>query len=199
MKTKHTLIFGSLLFLSCSLFAQEAVKKDVARPEPTKEEKAWMDYMTPGPMQQMLAKSNGDWSEELTFWMTPGAEPTKAVAKCFNSMILGDRYQVSTSTGDMMGMPFEGRSTVAYDNVKKLFQSTWIDNMGTGIVFMEGPYDAATKTVTLKGKMVDPMSGKIENARQTMKFVDDNNQIMEMYVTKDGKEHGDKIHQEIIP
>jgi Protein of unknown function (DUF1579) len=188
MKTKHTLIFGSLLFLSCSLFAQDAVKKDVARPEPTKEEKAWMDYMTPGPMQQMLAKSNGDWSEELTFWMTPGAEPTKAVAKCFNSMILGDRYQVSTSTGDMMGMPFEGRSTVAYDNVKKLFQSTWIDNMGTGIVFMEGPYDAATKTVTLKGKMVDPMSGKIENARQTMKFVDDNNQIMEMYVTKDGKE-----------
>jgi hypothetical protein len=60
--------------------------------------------------------------------------------------------------------------------------------MGTGIVFMEGPYDAATKTVSMKGEMVDPMSGKIERARQTMKFIDDNNQLMEMYVTKDGKE-----------
>ncbi len=188
MKTTHKLFFGSMLFLSCSLFAQDAVKMDVARPEPTKEEKAWMAYMTPGAMHQLLIKSNGDWNEEITFWQAPGAPPTKADAKCFNSMILGDRYQVSASSGMMMGMPFEGKSTVGYDNIKKVFQSTWIDNMGTGIVFMEGPYDAATKTVSMKGEMVDPMSGKIERARQTMKFIDDNNQLMEMYVTKDGKE-----------
>ncbi len=177
-----------MLFLSCSLFAQDKVKMDVARPEPTKEEKAWMEYMSPGPMHQMLIKSNGDWNQEITFWMAPGAPETKTVAKCFNSMILGDRYQVSTSTGEMMGMPFEGKSTVGYDNSKKVFQSTWIDNMGTGIMYMEGPYDAATKTVSMKGEMVDPMSGKMERARQTMKFIDDNNQLMEMYVTKDGKE-----------
>ena len=188
MKTKHTLIFGSLLVLSCSLFAQEAVKKDVARPEPTNDEKAWMAYMTPGPMQKMLASASGDWMEELTFWQAPGAPATKAEAKCNNSMILGDRYQVSVSAGMMMGMPFEGRSTVAYDNARKIFQSTWIDNMGTGIVYMEGPYDSATRTVSMKGKMIDPMSGKVENARQTMKFIDEKHQEMEMYVTKDGKE-----------
>jgi hypothetical protein len=120
--------------------------------------------------------------------MTPGAPATKAEAKCNNRMILGDRYQESVSTGMMMGMPFEGHSLVAYDNVKKVFQSTWIDNMGTGIVYMEGPYDEKTKTLNMRGKMVDPMSGKIEVARQVLKFIDDNTQLMEMYVTKDGKE-----------
>ena len=46
----------------------------------------------------------------------------------------------------MMGMPFQGMSTMAYDNGKKTFMSTWIDNMGTGILETEGTYDAGTKT-----------------------------------------------------
>lgn len=188
MKTKHTLILGMLLFFSSSITAQDAVKKDVAQQAPSKEEQAWMAYMTPGPMHKMLAASNGDWSEELTFWMTPGAPPTKAEAKCFNSMILGDRYQQSVTTGMMMGMPFEGHSLVGYDNVKKMYQSTWVDNMGTGITFMEGKYDEKSRSVTFIGKMVDPTTGKEEMARQVMKFIDDTNQMMEMYQTKNGKE-----------
>ena len=188
MKLKQTIIFGALLIFSCPSFAQDAVKKDVARPEPTADEKMWMQYMTPGPMQKMLASSNGDWMEDLTFWMAPGAPPTKAVAKCFNSMILGDRYQVSVSAGEMMGMPFEGRSTVGYDNARKVFQSTWVDNMGTGITYMEGTYNEETKTVSMKGDMVDPSTGKVEKARQTIKFTDEKNQFMEMYQTKNGKE-----------
>jgi hypothetical protein len=35
-------------------------------------------------------------------------------------------------------MPFEGISTLGYDNAKKTFFSTWIDNMGTGMMVMEG-------------------------------------------------------------
>jgi hypothetical protein len=190
MKTKHTLILGSLLFISCSLFAQDAVKKDApgGAPAPSKEEAAWMAYMTPGPMHKMMAESNGDWTEDLTFWMAPGAPPTKAQAKCSMRMILGDRYQEAVSTGMMMGMPFEGISTVGYDNARKVFQSTWIDNMGTGISYLEGKYDEKTKTVNSTGKMVDPSTGNEEMVRQVMKFVDAKTQVMEMYQTKDGKE-----------
>jgi hypothetical protein len=150
--------------------------------------KAWMAYMTPGAMQEMLAKSNGDWNEEVTMWMAPGAPPMKSTAMATNTMILGNRYLQSKSTGTFNGMPFEGTGITAYDNAKKVFMSTWIDNMGTGIMYSEGKYDEKTKTVNYTGDMVDPMSGKSEKFRETFKMTDDNNQVMEMYSTKDGKE-----------
>lgn len=94
--------------------------------------KAWQDYMTPGDVHKMMAKYNGEWNEEVTMWMAPGAPPTVSKATAKNEMIMGGRYQLSKSTGNMMGMPFEGMSTVGYDNAKKQFTSTWIDNFGTG-------------------------------------------------------------------
>jgi hypothetical protein len=77
---------------------------------------------------------------------------------------------------------------MAYDNAKKVFISTWIDNMGTGIMTMEGTYDSTSKTMTMKGKMVDPTTGKDCDVREVMTFVDDNTQKMEMYCTMHGKE-----------
>ncbi len=35
--------------------------------------KAMMEYATPGEMHKMLAMSNGNWSEDITFWMDPSA------------------------------------------------------------------------------------------------------------------------------
>ena len=32
--------------------------------------------------------------------------------------------------------------------MKKKFVGSWVDNMGTGIMFSEGTYDPATKTFT---------------------------------------------------
>lgn len=152
------------------------------------EMKAWMDYMTPGDVHKMLAKDDGEWNSDITMWMQPGAPPQKYTGKSVNKMILGGRYQQSVHTGNMMGMPFEGISTLGYDNLKKVFMNTWVDNMGTGIMYMEGPWDPATKTVHLKGKMLDPSTGKDCDVRETFKIIDDNTQLMEMFVTKDGKE-----------
>lgn len=187
MKLKYTLITGLFLFASATLVAQDKTQQKNDGPSDA-DQKAWMDYMTPGPMHQMLASQAGEWHEDLTFWMAPGGPATKAEAEASNSMILGGRYQVSVHKGMMMGMPFEGRSTVGYDNAKKVFQSTWVDNMGSGIMFMEGKYDEATKTLTTKGKGIDPGTGKEENVREVIKFIDDKTHQMEMYMTKDGKE-----------
>jgi len=104
-------------------------------------------------------------------------------------MILGGRYQRSVHTGDMMGMPFEGISTTGYDNGRKVFFSTWIDNMGTGIMYMEGKYDAAKKMLELKGTTTDPVTGKAMPVRQTLRWVDANTQEMEMFNTANGKEY----------
>ena len=63
-------------------------------------------------------------------------------------------------SGNMTGMPFEGMSLMGYDNAKKIFTNTWVDNFGTGTITMEGTWDDKTKSITLKGKGIDPMSGK---------------------------------------
>src|SRR5690242_18737628 len=106
--------------------------------------KAMEDYGTPGEMHKMLASANGDWNEELSMWIAPGAPPQTMKATCSNKMILGGRYQQSVNKGNYNGMPFEGIATIGYDNSKKVFVSSWIDNMGSGIMHMEGPYDPAT-------------------------------------------------------
>jgi hypothetical protein len=150
--------------------------------------KKWQDYATPGDMQALLAKSEGTWDADISVWMAPGQEPMKNKATSEVKMILGGRYQQATNKGSFGGMPYEGVSVIGYDNAKKIFQSSWIDNMGTGVMAMEGTYDAATKTLTLKGKTYDPMSGKDMMLRQTFKFVDDKHQVIEMYQDAAGKE-----------
>lgn len=151
--------------------------------------KNWMDYMTPGKQHTEMASWNGKWDAEVTMWEKPGAEPTKSTMIAVNEMILGGRYQRSVNKGNMMGMKFEGISTVGFDNAKQVYVSSWIDNMGTGIMNMEGTYDEATKTVSLKGKAVDPMTGKEKEMRETMTLVDNDHQLMQMYCTgPDGKE-----------
>lgn len=150
--------------------------------------KNWENYMTPGPMHAMLAKYNGTFTEELTMWMAPGAPPQKSTASVTNKMIMGGRYQESHSTGNFGGMPFEGTSIIGYDNNKKVFQSTWIDNMGSGIAYSEGTWDAAKKAITFKGKMMDPMTGLENDFKEVFTFISDNEQKMEMYTVQQGKE-----------
>lgn len=150
--------------------------------------KAWSAYMTPSTAHQMLAKSNGKWNAEMSFYYQPGQPPSIHHSVCENEMILGGRYQKSVYKGEMDGMPFEGISTMAFDNSRKIYIGTWIDNMGTGVMYLEGTYDEKTKTITMKGKGVDVTTGKDILIRETYTFVNDNTQTMEMFDTKDGKE-----------
>ena len=104
---------------------------------------------------------------------------------------MGGRYQVTNHTGTMMDMPFEGMAILAYDNARKEFISTWIDNVGTGVMTLKGTWDDATKSINLKGTCVDPSAGDGREmaVREVMKATDDNHQVMEMYGQgPDGKE-----------
>lgn len=153
------------------------------------EAQKWMEFMTPSKVHAMMAKWDGEWNEEIKMWMAPGAPEQQMKSTCINKMILGGRYQESKHSGDFMGMPFEGLSTLAWDNARNVFVSTWIDNFGTGIATMEGTWDEGTKTATLKGKMTDPMTGTLTDIREVFRVVDDNTQIMEQYGVKDGTEY----------
>ena len=152
------------------------------------EQKAWQAYMTPGEAHKLLAESAGDWTEQITMWMDPSAPPTTTTTTTKSEMIMGGRYLVSKTSGEMMGMPFEGMSIMGFDNAKKVYTSTWVDNFGTGVIYMEGPWDEATKSVNFKGKGVDPITGKEMMMRQVVKIIDKDTQEFTMYDNKSGKE-----------
>ena len=173
--------------------APTEVKKDEAwvPVDSATQMKAMMAYGTPGEMQKMMASWNGTWSSDMTMWEYDGATPHKMASTAVNSMVLGGRYQSSKHTGTMMGMPFEGMSLMGYDNAMKKFVSSWVDNWGTGIMMLSGPWDATTKTLTLTGSMPDIVRpGKECTMREVFTVVDDNTQHMEMYGPdpKTGKE-----------
>ena len=202
----------ALCFVSCKnetkepMEAEDSMVKDsIVMEEPETLEapmdsvamqKAWEAYMTPGEPHKRMAAEEGKWNDELTFWMGPDASPEKATATEEVKMIMGGRYQVSTTTGEMMGMPFEGRGTLAYDNATNEYISTWIDNMGTGLSVMRGKYDEASKSTTLTGTMVDPMTGKEKQMKQVYTIIDENTRKMEMFETAQGG--GEYKNMEIV-
>lgn len=205
MKTNY-LYLGALLIClsSCKKDETKTVEMDVTTDSTAVEEttpaapmdslamqKAWEVYMTPGEMHKKMATDVGTWNEELTFWMGPDdTKPTKSTAVAQTKMIMNGLYQESRHTGNMMGMPFEGLSTLAYDNAAEQYISTWIDNMGSGIMIMRGNYDEASKTVKMEGECTDPMTKKQKKIREVISMIDENTQKMEMYDTApDGKEY----------
>ena len=141
----------------------------------------WMANAAAGEMHQMLAKDDGEWTGETTMWMDPTKPPTKSKGIAVNKMVLGGRFQYSEHKGCMGGMPFEGYGFTGYDNAKKKWVGSWVDNMGTTMMIMEGDYDAATKTLKMNGKCTDPMSGKQMTMREELTTVDDNTKKMVMY------------------
>ncbi len=153
-------------------------------------DKAWKENMTISEQHKMLAKENGTWSGEVTMWMGEGAPPMTSTSTTVTKSIYGGLYQVSNHTGDMMGMPFEGTSTMGYDNLKKEYFSTWIDNMGSGMYYMTGQRDDASKKISLSGT-TRCMNGQDAVMREVFTSVDDDHQLLEMYGPdpKTGKEY----------
>lgn len=175
--------FILLLISSANIFllAQETDMQD-------EQMQIWMEYMTPGPMHEMLAKSIGDWKTINKFWMDPAGEPMIVEGTGKTEMILGGRYQKSTHKSMMMGMETEGISITGYDNATQEFTAIWIDNIGTGTAMTKGRYDESTNSIMMKGTMVDPMTKQEMDIREVLTFVDDDHQLFEMYVVDNGKE-----------
>ncbi|WP_116788788.1 DUF1579 domain-containing protein [Flavobacterium psychrotrophum] len=150
-------------------------------------DRAWKDYMTPGAQHKMLADETGSWNVTLKFWMSPDAKPQTDKATAEAKMIMDGRYQEVTYKGTMMGTPWEGKNTVAFNNKTGMFTSTFIDNSGTGMMVATGIYDEPAKAVNYKGESVDPITGKTIRYREVYTIVDAKTRKMEMFDTKGGQ------------
>ena len=144
--------------------------------------KACMEAGTPGPMHAYLAKGTGVWTGKCTMWMAPNTEPMKNDCTSTVTTMMDGKYIKCEMAGEMPGMgPFSGFGISGFDNVSQKFQSTWIDNMGTGIMFGTGELSPDQKTLTWKFNYFCPIAKKQVTMRQVEKRTGDNSLTMEMY------------------
>jgi hypothetical protein len=147
---------------------------------------------------KMLTGLDGNWSYTVKMWMDgdtrqkPMESKGTAVRKGimdgrFVEMDVSGKMMIPDGAGKMKDLPFKGHALEAYDNVKKKFVSTWVDNMGTGIFTSEGDYDPSTKTLTYTGEM-EPMPGMKQKVREALKLTDKDHMVLEWYETRGPQE-----------
>lgn len=147
----------------------------------TDPENAWPAFMMPGEEHKVMAAETGNWRLEFFFFSAPGTAPQKGQGLSTHSAILGGRYYQSVHQGNIMGMPFEGQALIGYDNHRKIYFSTWIDNMGTDILYSEGQYNAREKRIELTGKRTDPTTGEPVPCKQFMIYTDEDNMTLQRF------------------
>jgi Protein of unknown function (DUF1579) len=167
-------------------------------PNPQEMMKQMMEMSKLNENHKLLSDMNGNWNFAIKMWMNPdpNAKPQESKGSATRKDIMGGRYvmmdvtgkmQMPGDDGKMKDMQFKGMGIEGYDNVKKKFVSSWIDNMGTGIQFSEGTYDPATKTFTYTSE-IEMMPGIKTPVREVIKIPDTNHMTLEWYETHGGQE-----------
>src|SRR6266508_1320455 len=147
---------------------------------------------------KLLTDLDGNWTYTIKFWMNPdpNAKPEESKGTAVRKSMMDGRFFVVDVTGKMempgadgkkKEMTFKGMGIDGYDNVKKKFVGTWMDNMGTGVMMSEGDYDPATKTFTYASEY-EAIPGMKTKIREVVKIVDKNHHTFEWYEDRGGKE-----------
>jgi hypothetical protein len=97
----------------------------------------------------------GEWETSTSVLGLPKEKGTATF-----KMILGGRFLDGISTGTIAGVPYVSRTTIGFDNFKKLFCSTFIDDLGTSMRFAEGSLDESGTILSLTGTIDHWMKGE---------------------------------------
>ncbi len=155
-----------------------------------------MEMAKPGENHKHMQDLVGTWSYTVKWWMNPESPPNESSGTTVVKSVMDGRYLISEHTGKMqmpgsdgkmMDMEFKGMALEGYDNAKKKFVASWIDNMGTGIMNLEGTYDAATKTLTYYAEY-EPMPGMKTKMREVVTTTDNDHHSMQFFEDRGGKE-----------
>lgn len=142
---------------------------------------------TPAGPHRLLAAMAGSWNTRGRFWMEPGQAPMESTGHSEQTMVLDGRFLQQEFHSEMMGNPFTGLGFCGYDNHTGKYVSTWMDTMGTAIMYFEGTADA-DGTITQTASYDDPVQGPMQ-WRSVTHMMNPDTLEFEMYATgRTGKE-----------
>lgn len=141
----------------------------------------WTSYATPGEAHKVLAYKTGTWSVKVKCYMSSDAPAMESKGTSDIKWTLGEHYLEENVNGEFGGMPFQGRGILGYDNMKQKYVGTWIDNMGTGVMYSEGTYDPSTKSFHYSYSSPDFVSGQYVASRSIEKKIDNDHWTVQMW------------------
>src|ERR1700722_13416381 len=131
------LLAGTLVLPS---FAEDSSpQKSADKPDESQMMAKMMELAKPGRNHKVLENMVGAWTYKVKFWVSSDTNtpPMESVGTTRTKSTMGGRYFISEHKGKMQ-MPgpdgqlqdteFNGMAVEGYDNVKKKFVSSWIDN-----------------------------------------------------------------------
>lgn len=139
-------------------------------------------YATPDANHKVLEALAGKWETTMKFWMASQVEPITSSGIMESKMIFDGRFLKQKLAGSFMGRTYEGLGIMGYDNIKRLYQYFWIDNMGTGMLKSDVQYDPVTRTFTEEGEVSCPETGGQRWYRSKVTVIDDHHYTQEIFM-----------------
>jgi len=148
---------------------------------PEQMEQVWTETMQPSAGHEVLKRFEGTWNATSSMWFDPSAPPEVSEAKATNTLIYGGRFVQTAYEGSFRGNPFQGTAFMGFDNVRKQFQTIWLDSRTTAISPAVGMLDATGDVITMVARMDEPMTGEINKPyKQVFTFTGDDSYTMEL-------------------
>ncbi len=148
---------------------------------------AMMKHAAVGEHHKVFEKMVGSWNYTGKMWMDPSKPPQELSGKSECKVIMEGRFAIEQCKSTDPKMPFEGTCCTGYDNHKKKYVFSWIDNWSTGIMNGEGTMDKAGK-MTSEGECYCPMINGPRKMKIVCEIRADGSIHKEFFSYMDGKE-----------
>ncbi len=165
LKGRAILILALMALLVSVAVAQDEgmMKKEGMKQGEGMIEEGQMPEMGPPKELQEVASMVGDWHYAGQFKMSPEADWVSHEADASFKFVCDGAALQMDMTGMMMGMEYHGMGLNTYDRETKMWQETWLDNVGARLSMYTGTF--ADGKMVMSGE--DLMNGQKMHTRTT--------------------------------
>ncbi len=182
-------VFALCLSTTAIATAQEGTGEPEMSPEAQAEMAAWMELAQPGEHHKHLQRYEGKWKTEIKMWMAPGSEPMLNESTVEAEWIMDGRFLKWQHQGDFAGSPYMALGYDGYNNGDGRYETIYMDNFGTLMVFYTGECSDDGKTRVTKGSFTNPMAGSTIEQRNVFSWIDDDHFKLESFMKMGDEEY----------
>ena len=147
--------------------------------------KKWEDLGKPGPEHAELKKMVGEWTAHMERTDPMTGQAVKEEGKSKYSMVLNGLILRQDFEGVMDGKTFKGIGFVAFNKGSGKYESIWMDDMSSGIMYSTGESADGGKSVNYKGHWFGPDAAQIDQ-KMVMTTVDADTHKLKMEMSMGG-------------
>lgn len=177
-------MFVVLLFLPTLLSAQVRQQGDSTM-------EALLNYSRPGNYHNLLGQLAGSWNfKDAKLAFVKGTLVRKPIydGRFYTVEITGGKLQVPVADGKMKEELYQSMQLEGYDNPRKEFITTVVNNhIGSDVQYEIGKYDAVAHTFTYYWDS-ELLPGKKVKNKRILKVVDNDHYVEAFFEEREGKE-----------